>query len=360
MNAGRLAGLLPGAAIPVPVPGGRLPTPLDERRDLAEDLGAPVWLKREDLFDDLGSGHKARKLAYVAADAVRRGVDVLVTGGSLPSGQCVAVAAEARRLGIECHVVYCGDEQVKPARPQGSYLVTLLLGPRVSWHERTPWARIEELLAAAAHQERERGRRPQVIPPGLNAWPGILGSIDLGVELAGQLAAAPEGADDVQVVTAAGSGTTCLGLSIAARLLGLRWTVHGMCIGGSADTVRHEVARLREEAAGLLGDATVRGADVTVHGASLGAGYDRPTDAELETMRGALRRHRLLLDPNYMVKAYGGMRDALRTGALSRDVRTVLVHTGGGLGIHGDSPVLQDWYARSFAEFLAPRPSPHS
>lgn len=354
MRHKRLSDVFPDLRLPSPRTPGRVPTPLDEREDISRDLGVRIRLKREDLIDDLAGGHKARKLAYVAGEAVARGADVLVTGGSVPSGQCVSVAAAARELGMDSHLVYCGDSQRRPARPQGSYLLALLLAHRVTWHELTPWDRIDELLAEAAAKEVAQGRVPYIIPPGLHTWPGILGSIDLGLELAAQLSLTPDGAEGAHVVAPAGSGTTTLGLSIAARLLDLHWTVHGMCIGGSPEQVRAAIAALRDDAVHRTGDKRLLEASVVVHDAPLGDGYDLPTDSELGEMRTLLMRYRLPFDPNYMVKTFLGLRDALRSGTIPRAAHVVLVHTGGNLGIHGDSPRLQDWYQRHLGAGLAP------
>jgi 1-aminocyclopropane-1-carboxylate deaminase/D-cysteine desulfhydrase-like pyridoxal-dependent ACC family enzyme len=352
-----LGDLLPGAVRPPLDLGARLPTPLDESPAIGAELGLDFAVKREDLTDDLGCGHKLRKLAHVAADAQAHGASVLVTAGSLPSSQCVAVAAAAQRLGIRAHLVYCGDEQVKPTVPSGSYLLALLLGPTITWHERTPWTEVPTLLADAAAREAAAGAVPYVIPPGLDTWPGIRGSVELGLELADQLSRTAGGADGAHIVAPAGSGATCLGLSVAARLLGLRWTVHGMCIGGTAAGVAANIARLRGEAVRRIGDV-VADVAVVVHAGSLGAGYDRPTGAELELMRAMVRRHQLVLDPNYLVKTYRGLLLGLESGVFAAGDRVVLVHTGGSLGLFADSPALTAWYRTALSAGLAPGSTP--
>ncbi|EFL19356.1 predicted protein [Streptomyces sp. C] len=347
---------------------GRTPTPLEARPDLSARLGPEVLLKREDLLDDLGGGHKVRKLDYVVADALRQGATALVTGGSLPSGQCVAVAAAARRHGLEPVLVYSGDEQRRPSHPQGSYLLALMLATEVVWHERTPWSRNAELLADACRKAAARGLVPYPVPPGITTWPGLLGSVGLGLELADQLGTgageAPgvrpdpaHGRREVHVVAPAGSGATCLGLALAARLLGLRWQVHGVCIGGGRAAVEAEIDALRQEAARRLGRpdlADPAAAPVHVHDQWLAAGYDRPSEAELSAMAEAVGDHGLLLDPTYMLKAFLGLRGLAASGAIPPAARAVLVHTGGSLGLFGSSPALRSWSRERFAPFLAP------
>ncbi|MFD0375757.1 1-aminocyclopropane-1-carboxylate deaminase/D-cysteine desulfhydrase [Streptomyces sp. NPDC127112] len=368
MTHRQLARLLPYADLPRPLCGGRTPTPLEARPDLSARLGPEVFLKREDLLDDLGGGHKVRKLDYVVADALRQGATALVTGGSLPSGQCVAVAAAARRHGLQSVLVYSGDEQRRPSHPQGSYLLALMLATEVVWHERTPWSRNAELLADACRRAAARGLVPYPIPPGITTWPGLLGSVGLGLELADQLGAGSAGAlgvrpgpahgqREVHVVVPAGSGATCLGLALAARLLGLRWKVHGVCIGGGRAAVEAEIEDLRREAARRLdrpdlADPAV--APVHVHDQWLAAGYDRPSEAELSAMAEAVGDHGLLLDPTYMLKAFLGLRGLAASGEIPPAARAVLVHTGGSLGLFGSSSALRSWSRERFAPFLAP------
>ncbi|WP_404955613.1 1-aminocyclopropane-1-carboxylate deaminase/D-cysteine desulfhydrase [Streptomyces sp. 147326] len=372
MTHHQLARLLPHVDLPLPLGDGRTPTPLEVRPDISARLGLEVLLKREDLLDDLGGGHKVRKLDYVVADALRQGATALVTGGSLPSGQCVAVAAAARRHGLESVLVYSGDEQRRPSHPQGSYLLALMLASEVVWHERTPWSRNAELLADACDKAAARGLRPYAIPPGITTWPGLLGSVGLGLELAGQLDTGDGGATagdgvrrqtsareqrEVHVVAPAGSGATCLGLALAARMLGLRWQVHGVCIGGGKASVQEEIDALRQEAARRLNRpdlADPAATPVLVHDRWLADGYDRPADPELSAMAEAVGDYGLLLDPTYMLKAFLGLRGLVGSGGIPRTAQAVLVHTGGSLGLFGASPALRRWCRERFSPYLAP------
>jgi len=307
-------------------------------------------LKREDLFDDLGCGHKARKLGYVLADALRKSATVLLSVGSRPSSQCVAVAAAARRTGLRAHLVYCGDHQARPAHPHGSYALMSLLGPAVTWFERSPWEESAKRMASVAEAERERGEVPYAIAAGVSRWPGLAGSVELGLELGAQL---EEPWRETSIVAAAGSGGTCVGLALAAHLSGLPWRVRGICIGGDADAVAAEARSLAAEAGEGIDLADVRLPSLRFHGGALGLGYDRSTDAELETMRGAIRDYGLVLDPNYMTKAFVGLRQLIAEGEIAAGSRVVLVHSGGSLGVHDPGPAAADWYRRALSVYLS-------
>ncbi len=327
---------------------GRVPTPL-EARD-GGGLGVELWLKREDLIDDLGCGHKARKLEHVVAAARRERATVLVTAGSLPSSQTVAVAAAARRHGLRAHLVYTGDRQARPSTPRGNYLLATLLGAEITWFERSPWAESAARVEAVAAAERERGERPYAIEPGISRWPGLAGSVELGQELAAQL---PQPERETWIVAPAGSGGTCLGLAIAAGLGGLPWRVLGVCIGGDRAAATAQAAALEEEAVAALGEGARQAERIHFHDGALGNGYDEPAAAELEAMREALREHQLVLDPNYMLKAFLGLRQALAAGTVAAGSRVVLVHTGGALGIHDPAPAADDWYRQTLSVYLS-------
>jgi 1-aminocyclopropane-1-carboxylate deaminase/D-cysteine desulfhydrase-like pyridoxal-dependent ACC family enzyme len=306
--------------------------------------------KREDLIDDLGCGHKLRKLAYVIADALHRETTVLVTSGGVASGQCLAVAAAATRHGIRAHLVYTGDHQARPPHPQGNYLLANLLGPTVTWHERSPWGERDAQVVAAAELESGRGEVPYVVRPGISDWPGLAGSIELGLELAAQL-----GPDNMPtyVVAPAGSGGTCLGMSMAAGLLGRRWSVVGVCIAGTRISIEHEGRALSEQAARALDRPDIVRAQVLYHDGALGAGYDQPLRAELEVMQDVLIRHGIVLDPTYMVKAFIGLTQLIAGREIPTGARVVLVNTGGVLPVFGDAPPLRAWYRDKLSERIA-------
>lgn len=312
---------------------GRVPTPLEPRADMSKDLGVELLLKREDLLDDLGCGHKARKLHYHLAEALRLDASVLLTVGSLPSSQSVAVAAAARRCGIRAHLLYMGDEQAQPATAHGYYLLASLLGPTITWHERRPWAEHAAALQDAVQAEIALGETPYPIPPGMSSGPGLLGSIELGLELAAQLGSSAT--RPTHIVAPAGSGGTCLGLAIAAVALELDWRVTGVCIGASARAVEDQVASLCQEAGALAWahSATNR---VTFHDHALGGGYAQTSRSQLELVRDALRCYGLLFDPVYMIKALLGIRQLIELGTICSTTRTLLVHTGGSLGVLSD------------------------
>jgi L-cysteate sulfo-lyase len=87
-----------------------LPTPLEPMTRLSRHLAGPrLWVKREDCTGPGFGGNKLRKLDYVLHEALRDGVDTLVSGGVVQSNSQRQVAAAAAKLGLDCHLaVYHG------------------------------------------------------------------------------------------------------------------------------------------------------------------------------------------------------------------------------------------------------------
>ncbi|MDJ0522523.1 MAG: pyridoxal-phosphate dependent enzyme, partial [Planctomycetota bacterium] len=77
-----------------------LPTPLQRLDRVSAELGAEIWIKRDDLTGAALSGNKVRKLEFLLAEAESRGADVLVTCGAVTSNHCRATAVAAARRGL--------------------------------------------------------------------------------------------------------------------------------------------------------------------------------------------------------------------------------------------------------------------
>lgn len=305
-------------------------TPLEAHAALTGELGVPVLVKREDRTDDLGCGHKLRKLQYIVAEALRGNCDVLVTAGSVPSNQCKAVAVVARRLGMRANLVYGGDRQEEPEVANGNYLLSLLQEPTLTWHPRTPWKDISGHMKQACLDELMAGHRPFPIEPGASETPGIWGSVEMGLELAAQLA--ERGVHDCRVFAVAGSGGGCVGLAIAASLLNLPWEVTGICIGAPSDALARDASALLSEASRAAGVDLSINVPLRFSDESLGAGYGEPTSEELRTVVDAMTRFGLVLDANYMVKAFLGMVRSIKQQPEDRRP-VVLIHSGGQVGV---------------------------
>src|SRR3954467_4890361 len=83
------------------------PSPVHRLDRLTAHLGgAEIWAKRDDCNSGLAyGGNKTRKLEYLAAEALGKGCDTLVSIGGVQSNHTRQVAAVAARLGLRCVLV---------------------------------------------------------------------------------------------------------------------------------------------------------------------------------------------------------------------------------------------------------------
>jgi D-cysteine desulfhydrase family pyridoxal phosphate-dependent enzyme len=289
-----------------------LPTPLHLAPRLSDHLGRQVWLKRDDLTGTGMGGNKIRKLELLAADALARGADTLVSVGAPQSNHARTVATVAAMLGLDCHLVLGGQE---PARATGNLILDRLVGARVVWAGTHDWGCLADALDALVAELQEAGARPYPMPVGGSVPLGATGFVAAYLELLVQCEAvglAPE----VVLHASSSAGTQAglhLGALIAAGLLGRRGPrVVGVDVAKITDPLADEVARLVRDTADLL-DLDVTGPrpalalDVdppTVLDGYLGPGYAESSPESLDALRLLARLEGVPTDPVYSAKAF--------------------------------------------------------
>src|SRR6185503_555446 len=153
--------------------------------------------KRDDAIPFGFGGNKVRKLTLVAADALQRGADALITCGGVQSNHCRATAAVAAQLGLACHVVANGSA---PERPAGNAFLIATYGAQLTYvasrAERAP------MMNQIATRLRSSGGNPFVIPLGASTPLGAM-AIARGV---GEMVA--QGVTPDVIVHATSSGGT--------------------------------------------------------------------------------------------------------------------------------------------------------
>ncbi|MDQ3756741.1 MAG: pyridoxal-phosphate dependent enzyme [Actinomycetota bacterium] len=302
-----------------------LPTPIEPARRLAQALDMDddaLWVKRDDLTGLGGGGNKVRKLAYLGADALAQGCDVLVTGGGRQSNHARTTAAAANRLGLDCTLVLNSHPVDVPS---GNVLLDIVLGASIEWAGPIGYHELNDAIEEAGERLRAAGRRPYVVPIGGASPVGELGYVAAAAELSEQLA------DIELVVTAGGSGGTHAGLATG-------FGDHGRVLGVDVGA-RPDLADFVKAAA-----PTATG-DVQVDLAQVGEGYGMPTESGRAALDLFARTEGLILDPVYTAKAAAGLVAARLDGRIERDTRTVFLHTGGLPALF--SPRFADWVISS-------------
>jgi len=317
------------ASLPI-VPLATFPTAVEELLNLRELLSKGgkaiprLLTKRDDTIGFAFGGNKVRKMQLVAADALKRGADTLITSGGVQSNHARVTAAAAAKLGMRSVIVVNGEA---PKRPTANALLHRLLGAEVRYvAERS--LRAPE-MDAAAEQLRLEGRRPYVIPIGASTPLGAAGFVQAVFELLQQIEA-----PDV-IVHSTSSGGTQAGLIAGCTLAGVRTRVIGVSADEPAVTLARDVRAILNGLEALLGleAGAFASCEVVVDDSFVGGGYGVPTDGSTEAIDTLALCEAMFLDPTYTSKAMAALIAGCRRGEFSGIGTLLFWHTGGQVGL---------------------------
>lgn len=310
-----------------------LPTPVEEMTRLRQQLGGGprLLIKRDDQTGLATGGNKARKLEFLAGDALAQGSDILVTVGGPQSNHCRQTAAAAAKLGLRCALVLSGGE-TSVREWNGNLLLDELLGAELYWSgDRTREAVAEEVV----DQLRSSGAKPYFIPVGGSVPKGAVGYVAAVEELSDQLHERQLRVD--RIVFSSGSAGTHSGILVGVKALRLSASVEGIHndkVGGLSD----KILSLSAATADFLDlDLQIEESDVVLHETYGASGYGVITDAEREAIRILARSEGIIADPIYTGRAVAGLIDLVRKGAISSDETVLFWHTGGVAGLFARS-----------------------
>jgi D-cysteine desulfhydrase len=309
----------------------RLPTPIDDLKDLSEMLRVQIAVKRDDLTGCALSGNKVRKLEYVLGQALDQDVDVVLTCGGAQSNHCRATALACRRLGLEPELFLRGATDAM--HTSGNLFLNHLAGALI--HPLTPdeYKRRDEIMAARQEELASEGRNAYVIPEGASNALGSLGYVQAMQEIRDT-----EIKHDVKfdfIVVAVGSGGTLAGLLAGAQLTGFEGTILGVPVCDDALTFQDRCQEiLRGMRQDYYPDLDV---DVSLDNflpGFVGGGYGICTRHDLQRLRDLVILTGLVLDPVYTNKAFEGLLAAIRDERIPEGARVLFLHTGGLFGVY--------------------------
>ena len=304
------------------------PTPLVRLERLGRELGAEIWLKRDDMTGLEVSGNKVRKLEYVVADAIRAGCDTIVTEGTPQSNHCRATATVCAKLGLHCHLLY--RPPPPPGPPQGNHLLDTIFGAEVSSYEWKPYfADQEQIVNETLDRLRLAGREPRYTPMGASEPLGCWGYIRGAAELAEQLYKAEMGECDI--VLAVSSGGTYTGLLLGRWIHRLyHWNLWAVPV---SDNVEYQTKNVRQLANTAIEQfnlpAVYRESDLHFLDGYVGSGYAVPYQEAIDAIRLLARTEAIMLDPVYTGKAFHALLEGVRTGCFGKKRPVIFLHTGG-------------------------------
>ncbi len=302
---------------------GTWPTPLQRLDRFSEDVGAEIWMKRDDIQGVALAGNKIRKFDVVLGQAVADGYDTLVTTGARQSNSARTGAAAAAALGLDCVLVLSG---VEPAQPSANLLLDHLLGADVRFAGDVSWAELNDLVDAVVAERNAAGARAFAAPVGCSSPLGSLGFARAFDELDRQLTAI-----DLQpeaIVHASTSGGTHAGLLVGREVCDRTTRLVAVDVGRISNRPARTLAKMAAASAELIGlTLDLDPASVEVVEDQLGPGYAVPTQAGNDAIRRLARTEAILVDPVYSAKGLAGLVAMIERGEVSGPV--VFWHTGG-------------------------------
>jgi len=275
----------------------RRPTPVERADALVEGL----WIKRDDRAGELVGGNKVRALEFLLGE-VSAGEHV-ITVGALGSTHALATVICARALGARVSV-YRWPQEMNDAAQRVARRIEMLAD-----HAPRCWSVVSAYVRAAG--ARLRGAR--WIPAGGSTPLGVLGAVNAGLELAGQVRGGVVPAPR-RIVVPLGSGGTAAGLLLGTYAAGLPTEVVGVRVVPRVVANRVRVLGFARATARFIerytGESLAPPARLlrVVHG-YYGGGYGRVSDAGARAAERCADCGTAPVDQTYSAKALAAAID---------------------------------------------------
>jgi 1-aminocyclopropane-1-carboxylate deaminase len=310
------------------------PSPVHRLERLEAHLGGAVeiWAKREDSNSGLAyGGNKVRKLEYLAADALAKGCDTLVSIGGVQSNHTRQVAAVAARLGLACVLVqeHWVDWPDAVYDKVGNILLSRIMGAEVRLDPAGFDIGFRESWEQALADVEARGGTPYPIPAGASDHPlGGLGFARWADEVAAQEQELGVFFDAVVVCSVTGSTQAGMIAGFAAQQRPR--SVVGIDGSATVQQTWEQIARIARRTADAIGlGRELRDDEIVLLDEWHAGTYGIPDAKTIEAIRLCARLEGMLTDPVYEGKSMAALIDLVQTGRIERGSRVLYAHLGG-------------------------------
>ncbi|KFK33553.1 hypothetical protein AALP_AA5G028500 [Arabis alpina] len=314
------------------------------------------YILRDDLLHPLVNGNKARKLDALLPLLQDHQVTDLVTCGGCQSAHTAAVAVSCAERGIRSHLLLRGEQ---PEVLTGYNLVSTMYG-NVEYVPRSRYANREEMLRTHADlvagedgsvlwakdivedvdvarmddfsRSKTSRRKVLIVNEGAGDVLALLGMFRLVNYLSQDHLLGKQ--RPVKFVVDAGTGTTSVGLGVAAMSLGLPWEINAVML---ADTVenykRHENRLIAEFTSQFLTSSFCNRLDMIKWiDRQQPRKFGKVLEGEVKMCQRIAQETGVLVDPMYTLAAW---ETATELAQLEKSSIVVMLHTGGTLGMFG-------------------------
>lgn len=275
--------------------------------------GVNIFVKRDDLIDDIVSGNKWRKLKYNILEAKRRKNEQILTFGGAYSNHLVATAKAGFLASIPTIGLVRGEELNENSNPTlrncAEYGMKLIFLPRTEYTLRNDKMYIDQL--------HEDFPNTFIVPEGGANFFGMIGCQEIWDEVKGEKFS--------NLYVSAGTGTTAAGL-LAGLPEEMKMTVVSALKG---DFMESEIRNRLNYS--FFDDELVQDkmSNLITLDDDVFGGYAKVNDELMEFIKWAKVEFDLPLDKVYTAKTFYRIIHHIESGLLQKGDNVLFVHTGG-------------------------------
>ena len=283
----------------------------------------------------------------MAAEALAKGADTLVSIGGVQSNHTRQVAAIAAKLGLHSALVqeHWVDWNDPGYDKVGNIQLARLMGADSRLDPSSFGIEHKPTLAGLEAELATQGRRTYYIPAGASDHPlGGLGFARWAFEVLDQERQSGLFFDAIVVCAVTGSTFAGMvaGFKLAEKKLGARpRRVIGIDASATVKQTFDQVLRIAKATAvkiGLEADDITHD-DIILDDRYHGGVYGLPDERTLEAIRFGAKTEAFITDPVYEGKSLAGMMDIIRKGELEEGSNVLYAHLGGQLALNAYSAI---------------------
>lgn len=287
-----------------------LPTPTQKiSHPLLSEKQIQLFVKRDDLIHREIMGNKWRKLRYNLEEMKRNSIDSLITMGGAYSNHIVATAAAAKELNLKAIGIIRGEELNEVSNPTLQFAHNK--GMELHFVDRTKYRNLRN------NPEQIKKFYPNhfFLPEG--------GTNELAVKGCEEIIPEISVPFDM-IVTPIGTGGTFAGLTKSVRN---NQEVMGIS-SLKGDFIFNEISE-------LLKELNIRNKKYSIINDYHFGGYGKVNGELIDYINWFKENFDIPLDPIYTGKSFFGVWDMIKTDKFEKNLKIVLLHTGGLQGIKG-------------------------
>ncbi|KAJ4901109.1 D-cysteine desulfhydrase 2 [Raphanus sativus] len=324
--------------------------------DVSTTKGSSFYILRDDLLHPLVNGNKARKLDALLPLLQHHKVTDLVTCGGCQSAHTAAVAVSCAERGVRSHLLLRGEQ---PEVLTGYNLVSTMYG-NVEYVPRSKYANREEMLRTHADlvagedgsvlmakdleamDSKASPRKVLIVNEGAGDALALLGMFRLVKYLSEDHLLGKK--SRVKFVVDAGTGTSAVGLGVAAMSLGLPWEINAVMLADTLENYKRHQDRLLDEFTRQFLPSIVCSSLDTIKWVERQRPrkFGKILEGEVEMCRKIAQETGVLVDPMYTLAAW---EKATELAEDERSSIVVMLHTGGTLGMFGLAQIYKSFFA---------------